>query len=75
MNDKVITNVAYGVFRGDVVEAMQVKTDPNAPELGFGVALDTQAFENGLYELELNLVNKLGESTRYGKRKISINNL
>ena len=75
MNDKVITNVAYGVFRGDVVEAMQVKTDPNAPELGFRVDLDTQAFENGSYELELNLVNKLGESTRHGKRKISINNL
>ena len=54
---------------------MQVKTDPNSPELGFRVDLDTQAFENGLYELELNLVNKLGESTRYGKRKISINNL
>ena len=74
MNDKVMTNVAYGVFRGDVVEAMQVKTDPNAPELGFRVELDTRAFENGLYELELNLVNKLGESTRRGKRDISINN-
>ena len=74
LNHKAIANVTYGELRADVVEAMQVKTDPNAPGLGFKVEVDTRTFQNGLYELELNLVNNAGESAGYGKRLISINN-
>lgn len=74
VNNAVTTNAVYGEKRPDVVEAMQVQSDPNHPNLGFRIGIDTTKFKNGLYEFELSLINNLGVSTRYGKRIVSIKN-
>ena len=75
LNQVVISEVNYGLPRHDVVSAMHVLSDPNIPNLGFTIEIDTTKFENDLYEFELKLVNNFGTSIRYGKRMVSINNL
>ena len=74
LNKVFITEAIYGFERNDVVRAMNVQNDPNIPNLGFEVEIDTTDFENGNYWLELGLVSSQGNILPYGKRSITINN-
>ncbi len=69
-----ITTAEYGISREDVVSVRNIRTDPNAPALGFGLLLDTSLLENGSHELAINVVNRLGSSRIYGKRSVRIAN-
>lgn len=64
----------YGINRPDVANTMEVKTDPNSPQLGFSYELDTRALANGSYTLEIRIVDKNGVSTNFGARRVSVNN-
>ncbi|MFK7864889.1 MAG: glycosyltransferase family 39 protein [Pseudohongiellaceae bacterium] len=64
----------YGVSRPDVVEVMQVQSDPNRPNLGFDYLLDTTAFENGSVVVSLEIINSVGERQITGTREVTINN-
>ena len=74
MDGKPVDEVNYGVTRPDVVEVMGVKTDPNAPSLGFSYEIDTLAFANGEHSLAIRLLDKKGVSTVYGQRIVSVKN-
>lgn len=69
-----IASADYGISRVDVVEARQVETDPNAPNLGFGYSLDTSSLANGVHSLAVELINDAGTSLVYGERQIIIEN-
>lgn len=64
----------YGLAREDVVDAMKVSTDPNAPRLGFNLEFDSNAIANGKHILEIELTDSTGMKSRYGKREITVNN-
>lgn len=74
IDGKRIDSINYGVNRPDVVEAMQVLTDPNAPALGFDYSFDTRNLPNGTYNLAIEISNRLGMVVRYGEREISVAN-
>lgn len=66
--------VEYGSSREDVVEVMQVASDPNSPNIGYNYSFDTTALENGRHRLEIEIVNGLGIRQRYGEREIIVRN-
>lgn len=74
INDTIIASAQYGISRQDVVNVMSVSTDPNAPGLGFTLSLDSSQFQEGTSELAIDLVNKQGTRTRYGKRTVYFEN-
>ena len=74
MDGKPVGEVSYGATRRDVVEVMDVKTDPNSPNLGFSYELDTLALANGEHTLEIQLVDEKGVVTLYGERLVKVNN-
>lgn len=67
--------IQYGVPRTDVVQVMKVKSDPNAPNLGFDYQLDTLQYKNGDVEVSLEIINNAGERQIYGQRTVTILNL
>lgn len=74
VDGKPVDTVDYGASRPDVVEVMDVKTDPNAPALGFSYELDTSPFANGEHTLAIQLIDEKGVSTLYGERVVRVNN-
>jgi 4-amino-4-deoxy-L-arabinose transferase-like glycosyltransferase len=74
INDSTVASAQYGISREDVVTAMSVATDPNAPALGFSITLDSSQLQNGSVELAIDLTNKQGIKTRYGERSVVIEN-
>ena len=70
----VVGKANYGAPRPDVVAAMDIKTDPNAPHLGFNIEVDSSTLENGKTDHAIDLINKQGSRTRYGQRLIRILN-
>ncbi len=74
MNGKEIDAATYGYARPDVVEIMQVKSDPNSPNFGFALQFDSTAFQNGAHTLAILLSNNSGETQVYGSRRIVIRN-
>ena len=46
---------SYGINRPDVVSALSVFSDPNAPKLGFEFQLDTKALKKGRHRLLINI--------------------
>lgn len=74
LNERAVAEVEYGGSRADVVEVMQLESDPNLPNIGFNYSLDSNEFENGSYLLELEVTNNLGISQRYGERLVQIRN-
>jgi len=66
--------IEYGIARPDVVDVMEVNSDPNLPNLGFDYLLDTTAMQNGEVEVALELINKVGERQIYGRRTVKIAN-
>jgi hypothetical protein len=69
-----IGTAEYGQTRSDVVAAMGVSSDPNAPDLGFDFKLDTTTLENGEHSLAIEIVNHQGTSTFFGERPVRIHN-
>ncbi len=64
----------YGLSRPDVVEVMGVGSDPNAPHLGFRMALDTAGLPDGRHRLELEVVDRRGTAVRRGAREVVTRN-
>jgi len=64
----------YGLNRPDVVDAMDIDSDPNRPAVGFEYALDTTKLANGRTTISIEITNNAGEKQRYGARDIIINN-
>lgn len=69
-----VMQLDYGGQRPDVVDAMQVLSDPQAPALGFNGMLDTRKLPNGRHTLKLEIINNKGMAIYYGERTISIVN-
>ncbi|MFT7208366.1 MAG: hypothetical protein ACI9JU_003136, partial [Pseudohongiellaceae bacterium] len=66
--------VDYGGSRPDVVEVMQVRSDPNSPNIGYDYSFDSNQFGNGSHQLEIEIRNHLGITQRFGERVIEVNN-
>lgn len=62
----------YGLPRADVVAAMSVNTDPNAPNLGFDMTLDLSLTPPGSIELSVRTTGVSGEVQTFGLRDIEI---
>lgn len=62
------------IKRQDVVEAMNGRSDPDAPTLGFSMTLDTREYSNGTYELSVLVERAGGERELAAIRRISIRN-
>ncbi|MEQ8952846.1 MAG: Ig-like domain-containing protein, partial [Gammaproteobacteria bacterium] len=69
-----VATMNYGAVRDDVVAVMDVRSDPNAPRLGYSYEFDTLRFANGEYVLAIRITNLQGTSTIYGEREITIAN-
>lgn len=74
LGGEIVKQLNYGIVREDVVTAMSVSSDPNRPNLGFAIELDSRDLQNGDYTLELELKGSNGEVSRYGKRSITVSN-
>tara|TARA_B110000858_G_scaffold198514_1_gene265989 strand:- start:162 stop:2051 length:1890 start_codon:yes stop_codon:yes gene_type:complete len=74
IDSEVVGLVDYGASRPDVVEVMQVQSDPNSPKLGYSTSFDSNHLESGSHQLEIETRNNLGISQRYGERLIEVNN-
>jgi len=74
IDSEVIGRVDYGGSRPDVVEVMQVRSDPNSPDIGYNYNFDSNQLNNGSHQLEIELRNHLGINQRYGERTIKVNN-
>jgi hypothetical protein len=72
LDDRIVGIGDYGLPRPDVAEVMGVLTDPNSPNLGFSLTLDTVNLAPGEHSLALELVSNSGEIQRYGDRRIKI---
>lgn len=66
--------VDYGGSRPDVVEVMQVLSDPNRPNIGYDTSFDSTRLGNGPHQIEIEIRNRLGIIQRYGERIIEIDN-
>ncbi len=66
--------VDYGGSRPDVVEVMQVMTDPNRPNIGYNYSFDSNLLKNGEHSLQIEIKNHLGITQLYGERIIEIRN-
>ena len=74
IDDQRIGRARYSIRREDVVDAMGVQSDPNAPILGYSYRLDTTSFSNGYYQLAIEIENLQGTSYREGERVVRIRN-
>ena len=74
IDSEAIGQVDYGGSRPDVVEVMQVRSDPNSPNIGYNYNFDSNLLGNGLHRLEIEIENRLGIKQRFGERTIEVNN-
>ena len=74
IDNEVVGRVDYGGSRPDVIEVMQVKNDPNSPNIGYNYSFDSKQLENGSHQLAIEIENHLGIIQRYGERRIEVNN-
>lgn len=74
IDSEAVGRADYGGGRADVVEVMQVQSDPNRPNIGYNYRFDTNQIDNGSHQLEIEIKNHLGISQRYGGRTIEVNN-
>ena len=74
IDSEAIGRVDYGGSRPDVVEVMQVRSDPNSPNIGYNYNFDSNLLGNGLHRLEIEIENRLGIKQRFGERTIEVNN-
>lgn len=64
----------YGLTRQDVADSFlnQTLSDPNSSSLGFQTVINTENLPDGAIVLELEVVAKNGETSRHGKRQITV---
>lgn len=74
IDSKAVGLIDYGGSRPDVVEVMQVQSDPNRPNIGYNYNFDSNRLSNGSHQLEIEIKNHLGITQRYGERTIEVNN-
>lgn len=74
IDGEVLGRVDYGGSRPDVVEVMQVESDPNRPNIGYNYNFDSKRVDNGPHQLAIEIKNRLGILQRYGERMIEVNN-
>lgn len=74
LDAKVVAETGRTLARDDVVTLKNTMTDPGAPLLGFAVEIDTTLFENGRYQLSLELMTGAGERQLSSTRNVRINN-
>lgn len=74
LDNKRIAQLNYGNQRPDVVQVMQVQSDPQAPALGIDFLLDTNTLPNGRHWLRLEIINNAGMVTFYGDRMVTVAN-
>jgi hypothetical protein len=74
VDNQALGSARYGSSRVDVVEAMVVESDPNAPNLGFDIDFDTRDLANGRHELAIEILNAQGATLRYGARVVNVSN-
>lgn len=74
IDDVVVGRASYGGNRQDVVNVMGVDNEPNAPNFGFSMTLDTRSLANGRHKLALAIHNRAGATLRYGQRRVHIEN-
>ena len=74
IDSEAIGRVDYGGSRPDVVEVMQVRSDPNSPNIGYNYNFDSNLLGNGLHRLEIEIENRRGIKQRFGERTIEVNN-
>jgi 4-amino-4-deoxy-L-arabinose transferase-like glycosyltransferase len=73
VNGEVVGDVSYGrLNRADVVDAMGVSADPNAPNLGYHIQIPTLGLPNGEMSLELQSTGVSGEIQKFGKRTVTV---
>ena len=65
-----VAEIEYGLPRPDVVEARELRTDPNQPNLGFQAEIDTTAFASGRRELSIRIIDSRGFATDFGRREV-----
>ncbi len=74
IDKQVVASLDYGIERNDVVSVRNVRTDPNAPNLGFGLRLDSRRLSNGEHSLAVRIRNNQGTELIYGERTIIVTN-
>ena len=74
VNGEAVMMLHYGIPRPDVAEVMNVTSDPNLPNLGYGGMWDSTSVSNGHYRLALEIRNKQGSILRYGERVVQVSN-
>lgn len=62
----------YGSPRPDVEEAMGVRSDPNAPNLGFAMQIPKSELAAGEHQLQLKTTSNSGEEQVFGQRRIFV---
>ena len=67
-----IAQFDYGLPRPDVVEARELRTEPNQPNLGFQTSIDTSEFAPGRHELAIRIIDSRGNATWYGLRSVLV---
>jgi hypothetical protein len=70
LNGVTIGSADYGQPRPDVVAAMYAEDDPNAPMLGFTLALDSATLPAGRARLRIKTTGKSGEVQYFGDRTV-----
>jgi hypothetical protein len=74
LNGEVAGETRRSIERNDVVSIRNAHDDPGAPLLGFEFMLDTKKFNNGRYQLALEVISGAGERQRGATRQVTINN-
>jgi len=74
IDGEVLGQAEYGGSRPDVVEVMRVQSDPNRPNIGYDFSFDSKQLGNGTHLLEIELLNRLGITQRFGERRIIVEN-
>ena len=72
LDGEIIGEANYGLAREDVVAAMEVQTDPNAPNLGFDYSIPTSQLAKGRAVLSLRAEGISGEVQIFGVRTIDL---
>ena len=70
LDGAVVAETEYGQPRPDVVEAEDLRTDPNQPNLGFQAEMDVAELASGRRELSIRIIDSRGNATDYGRREV-----
>lgn len=72
IDDEAYGLAQYGGERPDVVDVMQVRSDPNAPNLGFNILVPAGTLNTGRHRVHLKVTGVSGETQIFGERTVDI---